>query len=153
MLNYIRAIYSKYVPVAREDFSFVADNSVSQKLLILHNKQRDEKHPLKLCEDLNNSAQKHAEWMAKNQLLSHDESWKGPTLEERVMYAGYNWSCVGENIAQGTLDVESTMRLWMASYWHRVNILDYGYKDVGFGISHSPDKTVYWCVNFGDKYS
>jgi len=77
---------------------------------------------LRADEELAEAAANHASDMAKNDFFSHEGS-DGSDVAERVRAAGYSYCWVGENLAEGTGDVERTLDLWMASRGHRQNLL------------------------------
>jgi uncharacterized protein YkwD len=121
-----------------------------QQLLTAHNQERSKAgaRSLVLNSQLNNAAQKHANWMAANRKLSHDQN--GVTLAMRLKAEGYQFWSAGENIAMGQTSVQSVMSAWMRSSGHRANILKSGYMEVGFGIAMA-DGRRYWCANFGSR--
>jgi uncharacterized protein YkwD len=151
MLHYLRAIIPQDLSLlTRDNFDLFPKPELLDDislLLILHNKYRNVKYPLSLNNKLIKSAQQHAEWMAKNNILDHYEN--GISNIDRARSVGYNSYYVGENIAEGTTTPAKTMQLWMKSYWHKVNILNYYYKDVGFGVAKATNGITYWCTDFG----
>lgn len=136
----------------------ISDNGSSQnyvvdektELLEIHNSEREKrnKSPLKINEQLNDAAQKHADWMAQKKKMSHREGLSEPW--NRAKKAGYDYVSVGENIAYGQNDAQEVMKDWMHSRGHRRNILG-NYEDVGFGIAESSNGQKYWCVVFGKQ--
>lgn len=103
-------------------------------LLKLHNDERLKRglpglqsHPI-----LSRAAQKHTEWMARENRLSH-RGQGGSQPWDRVSEEGYQYSSVGENIAYGYTSPESVFRGWMNSKGHKANILARGYSQIGFG--------------------
>src|SRR5579859_4874829 len=91
-----------------------------QRLVELHNNVRTES--LSLNEKLTEAAQAHADWMADNKTMSHtgrdrSEPW------DRARSAGYAYSKIAENIAEGYTDSDDTMNGWMHSTGHKRNIL------------------------------
>src|SRR5438132_3215953 len=55
--------------------------------------------------------------------------------------SGYLYQKLGENLAAGFSDEQSTVNGWMASPPHRENLLDSAFSDVGFGFANNPDYT------------
>jgi len=115
----------------------------------LHNKERAKNRkrlkPLKLNAALCRAAQGHAQWMAVNNKLSHDEF--GVPFTSRLHKEGYRFWSAGENIAMGQPTPEAVVKAWMASPGHRANILREGYKEMGFGVARM-NGMAYWCANF-----
>jgi len=117
-----------------------------QELLNLHNNARRSK--LILNDKLNIAAQKHAEWMAKNTIMSHVGEGRS-SFWTRIKQAGYNPQTGGENVAMGYSTVAAVFKGWMNSPGHRANILNNSYKEVGFGLATSKNGSKYWCADFG----
>lgn len=109
-------------------------------LLLLHNKERAKRgiDQIEENEELNQYAQRHAEWMANHSLLIHSK------------LSLPNFNNVGENIAMGQNSEESVFNDWMDSSGHRKNILGKKYKKAGVGYAKFRDGRPYWCVVFGD---
>lgn len=91
------------------------------------------------------AAQRHAEWMARHEKLSHTGE-AGSNVSNRVS-GGYR--CLAENIAYGFKTENQVMQGWMNSYGHRRNILNKDLKHIGIGISESRSGVIFWCVVFG----
>lgn len=119
-----------------------------QELLNAHNQERAARNisPLVMNAKLNAAAQKHANWMAANRKMSHDQN--GVPFTTRLTAEGYHFWSAGENIAMGQPTVQAVMTAWMNSPGHRANILKAQYREAGFGIA-TADGRVYWCVDFG----
>ena len=114
-----------------------------------HNKIRYEHnlHPLRFNQSLTDAAQKHAQYMADTNRLSHyGKGLSRPS--DRASKEGYAWYGVGENIAYGQLTVEEVMKDWMNSEGHRQNILG-DYQDIGIAVVANKRGQLYWCVVFG----
>jgi uncharacterized protein YkwD len=97
--------------------------------------------PLTLNTMLTNAAQKHTNWMLKNNNLNHNEN--GKTAGQRITEEGYKWSIYGENIAFGYPTPEKVFAGWLKSSGHKKNIESAAYKDVGFGFAGN-----YWTTDF-----
>lgn len=123
---------------------------IKQRLLALHNQQRAAKGLSALARvvELDRAAQLHNDYMVKNNNLTHDEPRRD--IGVRAKDQGYNWSWVGENIAQGQRTAEEVMNDWMNSSGHRANILSGNYKDVGFGVTQAGN-VWWWTVDFGRR--
>jgi uncharacterized protein YkwD len=83
-------------------------------------------HPLRLCKDVSRDARRHSRAMADRGYLFH-------TRNVPRLLSGRPWSAWGENVAKART-VGSTVRAWMRSPEHRVNILNARFKRVGVGI-------------------
>lgn len=113
-----------------------------KKLFELHNKERTSRGyvALEMDKDLCAYAQKHAEYMAEKNRLSHS------SMSELSKVKGKG--AVGENIAWGQESEESTVSSWMWSPGHRWNILGTSYKKAGFGAVKDKNGRYYWCAVF-----
>lgn len=124
-------------------------------LLRAHNSERmDEQISLlQLDKRLCHAAQGHADWMATNRNMSHEQTPGTPgfvaaNFGARVSKAGYPIAGGGENIAAGQSSVQQVMRSWMNSSGHRANILNDDYWHVGFGVAQDRFGHLYWCSVF-----
>lgn len=95
---------------------------------------------LTLNDKLIAAAQAKANDMAARDYWSHytpdgDPPWIFVTNQ------GYAYQKLGENLATGFSDEQSTINGWMASPPHRENLLDPAFSEVGFGFANSPDYT------------
>lgn len=115
------------------------------KLLKLHNEERTTRgyKPLVLDNKLCEYAQKHANYMAKNNKLVHSSM-------SNLQKVNKDSGSVGENIAWGQETEESVVSSWMWSPMHRWNILGSSYKKVGFGLAKDSKGRNYWCVVFSN---
>jgi hypothetical protein len=96
--------------------------------------------PLKLNDKLDAAAQAKADDMATRDYWSHftpdgSPPWVFATRQ------GYTYQRLGENLATGFNDEQTTINGWMASPPHRANLLDSKFRDVGFGFSNNPNYT------------
>lgn len=85
---------------------------------------------------LNQAAQAKANDMAANNYWSHN-SPSGATPWTFIQNAGYSYLSAGENLAYGFSTSAETIVGWMNSPSHRDNILNAGFKEVGFGIANA----------------
>jgi uncharacterized protein YkwD len=128
------------------------------EMLTLINLQRAQKGiaPLKLCGALNKAAQDYAEYMARQNFISH-KGKDGSTVDLRITRAGYEWrkglngGYIGENIAAGQPSVTAVMKSWISSSEHFKNLMNRNFVDVGFGraFAKNADYPTYWVQNFG----
>jgi len=124
---------------------------IKEELLKAHNNERAKKgvRPLGYNKKLDAAAQKHTEWMAINRNLDHNEGRH--SVGDRVTDEDYQWSWVGENIAEGQGDTAEVMDSWMHSSGHRANILNGHYQEVGFGYAKDRNGTIYWTADFASN--
>ncbi|MGH7156569.1 MAG: CAP domain-containing protein [Candidatus Saccharimonadales bacterium] len=95
---------------------------------------------LSLNDRLDAAAQAQADDMVARDYWSHytpdgDPPWVWVTAQ------GYSYQKLGQNLATGFSDEQSTINAWLASPEHRANLLDPSFKDVGFGFSNNPNYT------------
>jgi len=60
-----------------------------------------------------------------------------------------DWSYMGENIAEGQRSAQRVMDDWMASEYHRENILSPNFSQIGIYCGTAADGTYYWVQEFG----
>ncbi len=95
---------------------------------------------LKLNSKLDAAAQAKANDMASRNYWSHNTPEGNPPWIF-VSAQGYSYQKLGENLAAGFADEQSTINGWMASPPHRENLLDPAFNDVGFGYANNPNYT------------
>jgi hypothetical protein len=95
---------------------------------------------LSLNDKLDAAAQAKADDMAARNYWSHYTPEGNPPWVF-VTAQGYSYQKLGENLAAGFSDEQSTINGWMASPPHRENLLDSDFSDVGFGFANNPDYT------------
>ncbi|MCF1648726.1 CAP domain-containing protein [Streptomyces indiaensis] len=119
------------------------------QVLALVNKERAAAGcaPLTANERLTRAADDYSDVMARSGVMSHTGP-DGSTMTTRIEAAGYEWSTLGENIAQGQADAASVMKSWMNSPGHRANILNCSFKELGVGV-HFGDGGPWWTQDFG----
>ncbi|MET9395490.1 CAP domain-containing protein [Streptomyces sp. NPDC006624] len=119
------------------------------QVLALVNKERATAgcSPVTANDRLTRAADDYSDVMASSGVMSHTGP-DGSTMRTRVEAAGYQWSTLGENIAQGQADAASVMKSWMNSPGHRANILNCSFKELGVGV-HFGDGGPWWTQNFG----
>lgn len=127
-----------------------ASGDIIGDLLAAHNtlRIRNRLPSLRLASELLRSAQGHADWMAQNRTLDHNEGLSD--AGRRMRSAGYFWTACSENIAAGQNDVAAVMQSWQSSFGHMQDILG-PYSEVGFGRSVGSDGIIYWCADFGTR--
>lgn len=124
-------------PSKHSVLGYATDMSI-QSLLDGTNAQRTNNNEptLGLNAELDNAAQAKANDMAARDYWSHNTP-DGNTPWTFITTAGYNYQLAGENLAYGFDTASDTITGWMNSPEHRANILNAGYKEVGFGIANS----------------
>lgn len=103
--------------------------------------------PLILEGHLQRAAQAHTEWQAASGTMSHTGPG-GSTMGDRARAAGYPWSRIAENVAQGYPSPAAAMKGWMSSAGHRANLLDCRLVHVGIGYADR-GRGPYWTQLFG----
>jgi uncharacterized protein YkwD len=105
----------------------------------LINRERAERDlgPLARDRSLKRAAQAHTKTMAATDCLAHECAGE-PDLEQRLRRAGYfdgteNWR-FAENTGCG-LSAEAMVANWMATDFHRVNILERSFDELGVGVA------------------
>jgi hypothetical protein len=95
---------------------------------------------LSLNSKLDAAAQANADDMAARNYWSHYTPEGNPPWIW-VTNQGYSYQALGQNLATGFSDEQSTINGWMASPPHRENLLNSTYTEVGFGYANNPDYT------------
>lgn len=95
---------------------------------------------LSLNNKLNAAAQASADDMAARNYWSHNTPEGNPPWIW-VTAQGYAYQKLGQNLATGFADEQSTIDGWMNSPPHRENLLDPAFKEVGFGFANNPNYT------------
>jgi len=135
----VGALLNSVLPGKHSVLGYATDIS-QQNLLVDTNQQRESngENDLSLNQQLVNAAQAKANDMAARDYWSHNTP-DGKTPWTFMTAAGYNYQLAGENLAYGFATAADTLTGWMNSPEHRANILNAGYKDVGFGFVNIPD--------------
>ncbi|MBX4197051.1 hypothetical protein KW801_00660 [Candidatus Saccharibacteria bacterium] len=95
---------------------------------------------LSLNNKLDAAAQAKADDMAARNYWSHYTPEGNPPWVF-VSAQSYSYQKLGENLATGFSDEQSTINGWMASPPHRENLLDSAFSEVGFGFANNPNYT------------
>ncbi|HKS97891.1 MAG TPA: CAP domain-containing protein, partial [Rugosimonospora sp.] len=72
----------------------------------------------------------------------------GVGAAQRVTKAGYRWSIMGENIAEGQRTAADVTQAWMNSADHRTNILNCAFRNLGVGLAYDAHNTPFWTQDF-----
>lgn len=125
-----------------------------ERLVTLHNQARSmspseqtlacaptsgSKPALNWNQQLAESAQDQADWMADQDTLSH-----GRSLKRRAKTVDYAYDAIAENIAKANVSQEQLFSLWLNSASHCKNIFNPSYTEIGIG-----QQGAYWSVMFG----
>lgn len=92
------------------------------------------------------------ELMEKSDEKVHELDGKGHG--KRLDDVSYDWSVCGENVALAySLDqIKLVHERWMASKYHRANILNKEYEEIGIGVVKHPDKKEWYITQvFGTQ--
>lgn len=132
-----------------------SQNSYIDQVIQLVNAERSKAGltPLTKNDNLVNSAQNYAEYMASANFFGHTAP-DGSTFVDRIKKSGYtNYRWIGENIAAGQKTPQEVIAGWMASSGHRANILNVNAKEIGVGYTanNSSKYKTYWVQHFGSK--
>ncbi len=122
-------------------------DSMRQAILDLTNRARASAGcgRLRYSNQLERSAQSHANDMADHNYMSHT-SRSGKNSDQRIRATGFNGDKTGENLANGFSSPEAVVKAWMNSPSHRRNIVDCKFKILGVGYVRSGG---YWVQHFG----
>lgn len=123
--------------------------SYEDQVLTLVNQERAKAGCASLTRDsrLAGAAHAHSADMAANGYFDHTTP-AGVTAAQRITNAGYSWSSMGENIAEGQATPASVMQAWMNSSGHRANILNCGFRNIGVGLAYDARRTPFWTQDF-----
>lgn len=94
---------------------------------------------------LQRAAQAHADWMARNGLMSHTGAG-GSRFSDRIRSTGYNLCYGAENVAYGQRSAEHVMYSWMTSPGHRKNMLNPNVVDAAVASAVDGVGQVYWAM-------
>lgn len=95
---------------------------------------------LSLNGKLDAAAQAKADDMATRNYWSHNTPEGNPPWVF-VTAQGYAYQKLGENLAAGFSNEQTTVDGWMASPPHKANLLDPAFSEVGFGFANNPNYT------------
>ena len=95
------------------------------------------------------AAADHSRDMAENGFFSHTGS-DGSDVSDRVERHGYEWSAVGENLADATpghFTPRSVVEAWLGSPGHCANIMQPDFREIG--AAQATGDLEYWTQVFG----
>jgi len=96
---------------------------------------------------LDSAAQSHSNDMVANGYFSH-AGQNGSTIATRAIAAGYNFTAIGENIAQGQANENLAMNGWISSPGHQANNVNPAFREFGLGRAGSGANTT-WTLMLG----
>jgi len=105
--------------------------------LVNAERRRHARNPLSRSKALQRASQHHANKMAATNCLSHQCPGEG-SLASRIRRFGYTRGANSWKFAENTgcgLSAEAMVMNWMASRYHRINIVDPRFKDIGVGYT------------------
>ncbi|HEX6766610.1 MAG TPA: CAP domain-containing protein [Polyangiaceae bacterium] len=102
--------------------------------------------PLAMQAELRCAARNHSLDMATRGFFDH-ENPDGDGPAERISRAGFEWTAIGENIAQGQETPDAVMTSFMESPGHCANILEPRFEFIGVGYVGGRDPI--WTQTFG----
>ena len=130
------------------------DNQLDkEKILLLVNEAREKGckcgsedmpavEPIKWNDKLEEAAQKHSDWMNKEDNLDHTGE-NGSSVGDRISETGYTFSTWGENIAWNYPNEEAVVEGWLESDGHCKNIMNASFTEMGVAKSDA-----YWTQVF-----
>lgn len=120
------------------------------RLVELTNLERKKKElpPLRPNPVLAQLARAHSANMGRQAKMEH--TLDGKTPFDRMREAGYQFTRAGENIAAGDAKfrLPDLVRAWMESKFHRENILNADYTEIGIGVAQGKDGQIYYTQVF-----
>jgi len=146
MVSAIKSLYI-FLALFLSASLLAVEAGTAQEICDLVNEQRAKvgAHPLVLDARLMRVSELHNQYCIDNNILTHDDP--AGTLGDRFSQQGYDFSCAGENIAQGFADndAQGVMNAWMNSPGHRANILNHSFRHIGFSCGSG-----YFTQDFGN---
>lgn len=105
--------------------------------------------PLSANALLTAAAQQHNDWMAANDVLSH-EGAGGSSVGDRATANGYRWRMIGENILyRWDLDADGAYDQWLNSPPHRDNMLTPEFTQIGIAHTLASNGRYYYTMVLG----
>lgn len=121
----------------------VAYEKVSaDKILELVNKERikNNSNSLKINNDLVRAAQNKAKFLSENNVFEHDTQNK--KFSDWIKESGYNYSFIGENLAENFIDSKSTVDAWLKSESHKENMLNKNFTETGIAVVQKNNRII-----------
>ncbi len=94
------------------------------------------------------AAQAHADWMARNGVMSH-RGKNGQRFVHRMAQVGYGFCFGAENVAYGQRSGAAVVKAWMRSAPHRRAMLDHRARDAAVAKSVDGKGQTYWVLLVG----
>ena len=106
-------------------------------------------HSVSMDPHLRCAARLHSKNMVETGEFAHEIGGEGPG--DRAHAAGYNWSNVGENIAQGQQTPQAVVDAWLSSAeGHCENLMSSSFENIGVGVKFQGG-TPWWTLMLGAK--
>lgn len=126
-----------------------------KRLLTLHNDARKNHglRPFCVHPALQKAARAHSEDMIQRDYFSHITKGSDEDACTRIRRFGYRWAYCGENIGYNATP-DGMFRSWMRSSFHRRNILDGRFREIGIGArtgDYIDSRTTMYTVDFGAR--
>jgi uncharacterized protein YkwD len=105
--------------------------------LVNEERRRHARQPVARSKALQRAAQQHTDKMVATDCLSHQCPGEG-SLGSRIRRSGYPDGAEDWEFAENTgcgISAEAMVRNWMASRYHRINIVSKRFEDLGVGYS------------------
>jgi len=124
---------------------------INQHFLIELNILRDSAWlwQLKLDEDLSKAAQGQSEFLEIEWEIYHMQ-WEN-SQRKRLKNDWFNFTSCWENLASWQKNIKEIIDDWMASSWHKVNMLDKKYSDAWLWVSISDENKTFIVLYFIKK--
>jgi uncharacterized protein YkwD len=127
--------------------------ATEKRMLTLHNdaRENDGLEPFCVHPTLQKAARAHSKDMIQRHYFSHHTKGSNEDPCSRIRRFGYAWSSCTENIGYNATP-EGMFHSWMRSSFHRRNILDERFREIGIGAytgDYNDTETTMYTVDFG----
>lgn len=118
------------------------DNISSNKILELVNKERinNNSKPLRTNNELMKAAHNKAQYLIDNNVFEHNSNNK--QFSQWIKESGYNYSFIGENLAENFKDNDSTIKAWLESSSHKENMLNNNFTETGIAVIQKNNRII-----------
>lgn len=112
------------------------------KIFELVNKERIKNNasPLKINDDLARAADNKAKFLIENNIFEHNTQNK--KFSDWIKESGYNYSFIGENLAENFVDSKSTIEAWLESESHKENMLNKNFTETGIAVVQKNNRII-----------
>ncbi|MDD4290512.1 MAG: CAP domain-containing protein [Patescibacteria group bacterium] len=152
MKKFIKKILIKFTAllvITSVGFLFIDINSViayekvsTDKIFELVNKERIKNNtsPLKINSNLVRAANNKAKFLIDNNTFEHNTQNK--KFSDWIKESGYNYSFIGENLAENFFDSKSAIVAWLESESHKENMLNKNFTETGIAIIQKNNRII-----------